>query len=172
MTKNNPLLDLEELPQFAAIRPEHVALALDELLVSNQAVIHQLERTVLDDPDWESFARPLEDLEDRLGKMWSPVSHLNAVTDTEDLRKAYEKRREKLTAYRAALGQNKMIFQGYRNIGRAQTFLTWMRQKERSYLMRFVIFDFPVWNLSVRRESASKTSSRILLPCPTSLNTM
>ena len=116
MTQKNPLLDVEELPQFAAIRPEHVGLALDELLVSNQAVIDKLERTVLDDPDWESFAQPLEDLEDRLGKMWSPVSHLNAVADTEDLRKAYEKSLEKLTAYRAALGQNKRIFQGYRNI--------------------------------------------------------
>ena len=42
MTKNNPLLDVEELPQFAAIRPEHVGPALDELLVSNQAVIDQL----------------------------------------------------------------------------------------------------------------------------------
>jgi len=116
MTKNNPLLDVEGLPCFTAIRPEHVGSALDELLVSNQAVIGQLESTVRDDPDWESFAQPLEDLEDRLGKMWSPVSHLNAVADTEDLRKAYEKSLEKLTAYRAALGQNKMIFQGYRNI--------------------------------------------------------
>ena len=106
MTQKNPLLDVEELPQFAAIRPEHVGLALDELLVSNQAVIDKLERTVLDDPDWESFAQPLEDLEDRLGKMWSPVSHLNAVADTEDLRKAYEKSLEKMTAYRDALGQN------------------------------------------------------------------
>ena len=71
---------------------------------------------MLNDPDWKSFAQPLEDLEDRLGKIWSPVSHLNAVADTEDLRKAYEKSLEKLTAYRATLGLNKMIFQGYRNI--------------------------------------------------------
>lgn len=116
MIKNNPLLDVEGLPRFAAIRPEHVGSALDELLVSNQAVIGQLESTVRDDADWESFAQPLEDLEDRLQKMWSPVSHLNAVADTEDLRDAYQNSLEKLTAYRAALGQNKTIFQGYRNI--------------------------------------------------------
>ncbi|HIB06645.1 MAG TPA: M3 family peptidase [Gammaproteobacteria bacterium] len=116
MTKNNPLLDVEGLPRFAAIRPEHVGSALDALLVSNQAVIGQLESTVRDDADWESFAQPLEDLEDRLQKMWSPVSHLNAVADTEDLRDAYQNSLEKLTAYRAALGQNKTIFQGYRNI--------------------------------------------------------
>jgi len=116
MTKNNPLLDVEGLPRFAAIRPEHVGSALDELLVSNQAVIGQLESAVRDDADWESFAQPLEDLEGRLQKMWSPVSHLNAVADTEDLRDAYQNSLEKLTAYRAALGQNKTIFQGYRNI--------------------------------------------------------
>ena len=116
MTKNNPLLDVEGLPRFAAIRPEHVGSALDALLVSNQAVIGQLESTVRDDADWESFAQPLEDLEDRLQKMWSPVSHLNAVADTEDLRDAYQNSLEKLTTYRAALGQNKTIFQGYRNI--------------------------------------------------------
>ena len=116
MTKNNPLLDVEGLPCFTAIRPEHVGSALDEVLVSNQVVIGQLESTVADGADWESFAQPLEDLENRLGKMWSPVSHLNAVADTEDLREAYQNSLEKLTAYRAALGQNKTIFQGYRNI--------------------------------------------------------
>ena len=116
MTKKNPLLDVEGLPRFAAIRPEHVGSALDALLISNQAVIGQLESAVRDDADWESFAQPLEDLEDRLQKMWSPVSHLNAVADTEDLRDAYQNSLEKLTAYRAALGQNKTIFQGYRNI--------------------------------------------------------
>jgi len=116
MTKNNPLLDVEGLPRFAAIRPEHVGSALDALLISNQAVIGQLESAVRDDADWESFAQPLEDLEDRLQKMWSPVSHLNAVADTEDLRDAYQNSLEKLTTYRAALGQNKTIFQGYRNI--------------------------------------------------------
>jgi len=116
MTQNNPLLDVEGLPCFTAIRPEHVGSALDELLVSNQVVIGQLESTVADGADWESFAQPLEDLENRLGKMWSPVSHLNAVADTEGLREAYQNSLEKLTAYRAALGQNKTIFQGYRNI--------------------------------------------------------
>jgi len=116
MTQNNPLLGVEGLPCFTAIRPEHVGSALDELLVSNQVVIGQLESTVADGADWESFAQPLEDLENRLGKMWSPVSHLNAVADTEGLREAYQNSLEKLTAYRAALGQNKTIFQGYRNI--------------------------------------------------------
>ena len=116
MTQSNPLLDVEGLPCFTAIRPEHVGSALDELLVSNQVVIGQLESTVADGADWESFAQPLEDLENRLGKMWSPVTHLNAVADTEELREAYQNSLEKLTAYRAALGQNKTIFQGYRNI--------------------------------------------------------
>ncbi len=116
MNNNNPLLDTEGLPRFGAIRPQHVGPALDELLVLNQAVIDQLENTVTDDADWESFAQPLEELEDRLGKMWAPVSHLNAVADTEDLREAYQNSLEKLTTYRAELGQNKTIFQGYRNI--------------------------------------------------------
>lgn len=116
MTQSNPLLDVEGLPCFTAIRPEHVGSALDELLVSSQVVIGQLESTVADGTDWESFAQPLEDLENRLGKMWSPVTHLNAVADTEELREAYQNSLEKLTAYRAALGQNKTIFQGYRNI--------------------------------------------------------
>ena len=172
MTKNNPLLDVEELPQFGAIRPEHVGLALDELLVSNQAVIDQLELAVLDAPDWESFAQPLEDLEDRLGKMWSPVSHLNAVADTEDLRKAYEKSLDKLTAYRAALGQNKMIFQGYRNIQARADFSDLDVAKRK--VIQNAVRDFRLSGveLEARRESVSKTSSRILLPCRTSLNAM
>ena len=60
MTQSNPLLDVEGLPCFTAIRPEHVGSALDELLVSSQVVIGQLESTVADGTDWESFAQPLD----------------------------------------------------------------------------------------------------------------
>ena len=71
MTKNNPLLDVEGLPRFAAIRPEHVGSALDALLISNQAVIGQLESAVRDDADWESFAQPLDRKSTRLNSVTS-----------------------------------------------------------------------------------------------------
>ena len=138
MNKNNPLLDFEELPRFGAIRPEHVGSALDELLVSNQAVIGQLENTVNDNADWKSFAQPLEDLEDQLGKMWAPVSHLNAVADTEDLREAYQSSLEKLTTYRAELGQNKTIFQGYRNIQEHADFSSLDAAKRKVILLSLI----------------------------------
>ena len=172
MTKNNPLLDVEELPQFAAIRPEHVGLALDELLVSNQAVIDQLERAVLDDPDWESFAQPLEDLEDRLGKVWSPVSHLNAVADTEDLREAYQNSLEKLTAYQAALGQNKMIFQGYRNIQARADFSDLDVAKRK--VIQNAVRDFRLSGVELEGKERERFKNIItdLATLSTSLNTM
>ena len=80
----NPLLDLSGLPRFEEIEAHHVEPALDEVLATNREQISALESHA-DIADWTSFARPLEDLDERLQRVWSPVSHLNAVVDSDAL---------------------------------------------------------------------------------------
>jgi len=41
----------------------------------------------------------------QLDEYWSPVSHLNHVADNAELRKAYDKAREKITAFFASEGK-------------------------------------------------------------------
>ena len=111
----NPLLDSADLPPYAAIRPEHVEPAIDRLLDDNRA---DIERLLATDTayTWDSLIRPLEGLEDRLNKAWSPVNHLHSVLDSEALRAAYNACLPKLSAYSTELGQHEDLYRAYRQI--------------------------------------------------------
>ncbi len=120
-TDTNPLLELAEagitdrLPRFADIRPEHVDPALDRVLAENRAAIERLAADAAE-ASWDNFAQPLEDLNERLSRMWSPVGHLNAVMNSDALRAAYNAGLPKLTEYWTELGQDARLYRGYRRI--------------------------------------------------------
>ena len=110
----NPLLETHELPPFEAIRPEHVVPAIDELLAENRHAIEALvERAKSEPPRWESLAAPLESLNDRLSRAWSPVSHLNGTMNNPELREAYQACLGKLSEYSTWLGQHEGLFRAW-----------------------------------------------------------
>ncbi|MGD2083759.1 MAG: oligopeptidase A, partial [Chromatiales bacterium] len=75
----NPLLELDGLPPFSRIRPEHVEPAVNRLLAdSRTAVEERLERGA--PYTWKNLVEPLEVLDDRLDRAWAPVSHMNSAT--------------------------------------------------------------------------------------------
>ena len=111
----NPLLDLTGLPRFAEIEPHHVEPALDALLAENRAQIKKLA-TQSNRADWKNFAVPLVLIEERLDRLWATVSHLNAVCDSEDLRRAYEAALEKRTTYQTEVSQNRDLFVRFKRI--------------------------------------------------------
>ena len=56
---------------------------------------------------------PLEELIYRLSRVWSPISHLNGVANSPELRVAYNECVPLLTAYTSELGQNVALQAGY-----------------------------------------------------------
>ena len=112
---NNPLLESTELPQFSKISPEHVQPAIEQLLSEARAVIDNQLQT--GQPySWESLVEPIEAAEDRLNKAWSPVSHMNAVVNSEAMRDAYNACLGKLSEYATETGQNRALYQAYQAI--------------------------------------------------------
>ncbi len=118
---DNPLLQTDGLPPFSAIRPEHVEPAIDQILSDNR---RQLDALLADgrDHDYDSLVRPLEAMTDRLSKAWSPVSHLNSVMNSEELRAAYNACLPKLSEYSTELGQNEALFRAYEQISQRPEF--------------------------------------------------
>ena len=114
-TTENPLLSFTGLPPFSQIKPEHVEPAISKILADNRAQLAEL----LDSNSrysWESLVTPIEDMMDRLSAVWSPVSHMNSVVNSDELRDAYNTCLEQLSEYYTELGQNKKLFQAYRQI--------------------------------------------------------
>ncbi|MGH8259593.1 MAG: oligopeptidase A, partial [Steroidobacteraceae bacterium] len=100
---DNPLLMGGPLPAFADILPEHVEPAMRAMLEENRTRIAQLER--LADPTFASVVEPLEDMQHRLTRVWSPVSHLNAVMNSPAIREAYNACLPLLSDYQTDLAQ-------------------------------------------------------------------
>jgi len=110
----NPLLGPQPLPPFADIRPEHVEPAIQALLTENRARIEEL--AALTNPSFASLVEPLEDMQHRLSRVWSPVSHLNAVMNSPSLREAYNACLPLLSAYQTDLAQSEPLYRAYQQI--------------------------------------------------------
>jgi oligopeptidase A len=110
----NPLLRTESLPAFAAIRPEHVEPAMRELLASGRARVALLESSP--EPSFATLVEPLEELHHRLTRTWSPVSHLNAVVNSEAIRASYNACLPLLSDYSTDLSQSEALYRAYASI--------------------------------------------------------
>jgi len=111
----NPLLDVQGLPLFSQIKPEHVEIALDQTLQRNRDELAQiLDRD--SNPDFPATIAPLEEMGDRLHRIWSPVSHLQMVASTDEMRNVYNACLPKLSRYSTELAQNEALFKLYKAV--------------------------------------------------------
>lgn len=108
-TDQNPLLDIADLPDFPEIGAAHIEPALDEILKRNRELTGFLLKSN-NTYTWDNLIEPLEKSENELERMWSPISHMNGVVNTPELRDAYNACLPKLSEYNTEMGQNKALF--------------------------------------------------------------
>ena len=118
---NNPLLENEALPAFSEILPEHIEPALDEVLLQAKLAVDNL-LSKLKTPTWETLVVPMEELDARIHQVWSPVSHLNSVMNSEELREAYNACLPKLSEFGTELGQNEGLYEAYKAIASSEQY--------------------------------------------------
>ena len=112
---SNPLLEMTGLPPFSDINPEHVEPAIDQVLAENRALVQKLVSEIKN-PDWNNFVQPLEEADDRLSRVWAPVSHMNSVVNSDALREAYNTCLPKISEYATEMGQNEELFHAFDTI--------------------------------------------------------
>lgn len=114
MSNSNPLLNFDGLPDYAAIKPEHVEPAIDALIANARAAIAQVEKS--ESVSWENVVEPLQDANEKLSRAWGAVAHMNAVVNTPELRDAHNKAEPKLTQFFTELGLNRGLFERYKTL--------------------------------------------------------
>ncbi|MCP4597987.1 oligopeptidase A [Neptuniibacter sp.] len=118
---SNPLLESQLLPTFSQIKADQIEPAIDQILADNREIAAKLVAE-LDQPDWDSLVAPLEEMNDRLSKAWSPVSHMNAVVNSDELRDAYNACLPKLSQYWTEMGQNHDIYTAFNKLAESESF--------------------------------------------------
>ena len=158
---NNPLLETFTRPAFSRIKPEHVIPAIDTIIESNRNAIKNLLSTP-ENHNWDSLISVLDDLDDRVGKAWSPVSHLNAVTNSDEIRNAYNACLPKLTEYSTELGQNEALYEAYQNLAKSDFFAT--LQPAQQQVIHHALRDFRLSGVSLpveQKETYKKLASEL-----------
>mgnify|MGYP000087676533 FL=1 len=117
----NPLLENNTLPAFSAIKPEHVEVALNKVLDQAKETVNDVLKNN-ENPSWASLILPMEALDASIDKVWSPVSHLNSVMNSDELRLAYNACLPKLSQFGTELGQNEDLYNAYKHIADSADF--------------------------------------------------
>ena len=127
---DNPLLHDAPLPSFHAIRAEHVEPAIRQVLDENRRRLQEL----LDSgaTGWDGIVAPIERMQHRLARAWSPVGHLNGVANSDELRAAYNVCLPLLTAYHTEFAQNDRLCAAYQKV--ADTEYAQLRADQRRLL--------------------------------------
>ena len=95
-------------PAFDAFDVSTVESTLDSLLAQCQATVDSVSK--VKKVSWQQVMTPLDEVHNRLSLFWSPVSHLNSVKNSDELRDVYKACLPKLNAYYTGLGQNDALY--------------------------------------------------------------
>ncbi len=123
MTRSeNPLLESDALPDFSRIEAAHMLPAIEQVIEENHQRLDALlsDTALVARPDWSRLMRPLEELDDRLEKVWNVIGHLNGVCNTAEIREAHSQAQALVTDYHSRVGQNETLYRAVRALrGRA-----------------------------------------------------
>ena len=113
MDSNNPLLQRDTAPDYATVRPDHVAAAIEPLLAAAAAA---LEAAVGDAvaADYDALSRTLDVPVEQLGHAWGIVRNLHSVADTPELRAAYTAMLPRMTDFYTRMGADERLYAKYK----------------------------------------------------------
>ena len=109
------LNELNDYPIFNAIEISSISQNIKTQLQKNKQEIETLMLNI-NEYSWDNFILYIENLDNELSKMWSVVSHLNHVVNSEELRKEHDKCLPLLSEYGTWMSQNKRLFQIFTSI--------------------------------------------------------
>jgi len=117
----NPLLSQSALPEFSRIKPEHIKPAVEQSITNCKKVIEG----VLANNElftWDNLVAPIDEIDDVLSKLWSPVSHMNSVINSDELRDVYEACLPLLSEYGTSVGQHQGLYSAYQQLADSDEF--------------------------------------------------
>ena len=148
----NPLLEKSDLPQFSKIKPEHIQPAIEQLIQECRKTTEQ----VLNQPNfsWENFCQPLAEVNERLSRAWSPVSHLNAVKNSPELREVYQACLPLLAEYGTWVGQHQGLYNAYLQLKNSAEFATYSQAQKKA--IENSLRDFELSGISLPAEQQKR----------------
>ena len=119
---DNVLLHLGEEPRFDQIKTEDIKPAMQTAIAEAREQIAAIKAQT--HTDWANTVEKLTDITERVGRIWSVVSHLNSVVDTPELRAVYNELMPEITIFFTEIGQDIELYNRFKIIKNSAEFDT------------------------------------------------
>lgn len=125
---NVPSRILFDLPDFANITASDIQPLTDRLLSRLGQQLQALSD--VQSPTFETLVHPHQALLHDLARSWSPISHLNMVSSSDEWQREYLEALSRITEFSAGLSQDRNLFKGYEAVANALPANTSDQQKQ------------------------------------------
>lgn len=119
---NNPLMADAELPRFGAIRPEHAEPAVRAAIAEARRTLERVR--ALERPAYRELVEPMELSDAKIERVFSPVSHLNSVCSTPEMRTAYQQCLAQLTEFETEVSQDDRLCRRFKELAAGAEYAT------------------------------------------------
>ena len=150
----NPLLaSMDTLIDYAAIKPEHIAPAIEQLLgVAREAVTAAANPAL--DASWDAIVTPLDDASEPLWRAWSVAGHLNSVVNTPELRDVYNAMLGQITEFSTWVGLHVGLYTQYQRLHLGPAFKDWSPARKR--VIELALRDFKLSGVELQGEARTR----------------
>ncbi|MCZ6537877.1 MAG: M3 family metallopeptidase [Gammaproteobacteria bacterium] len=133
------------LPVFSSLKAEKIVPAVREMLADAREKLKTIRQA---EPGWETTVLPMELLNHQISRAWSPVSHVNSVVNTPELRQAYNQCLPLLSDFFTGLGQDQLLYRAYCKTEQDDDDLS----AEQRQVLRLAIQDFRLSGVGLERD--------------------
>jgi len=151
--KDSCLTKTDGLPFFSELKIDEIEPTIKQTIADNKALIEQ-KLAELDVYTWDNFVAVLDEANDHLGKMWSPISHMNAVVSNDQLRAAHDACLGLFSEYGTFVGQHQGLYEAYLSIAESTAFST--LKGEQQQVITNALRDFKLAGIALSDEKKKR----------------
>jgi oligopeptidase A len=122
ITSEQALSDLSNNPVFSAVDPSKVVSQVQQAIDYCKAAIEEAVSSA--EISFENVVTKLEDADDRLSNIFSPIGHMNSVVSSDELREAHDACLPLLSEYSTFVGQHQGLCDLYKALAESEVFDT------------------------------------------------
>lgn len=157
----NPLTTFKDLPPFSKIKAEHMKPALQQAIENSKS---EVERVLLNNnnPTWDNLIAPIQEAENKLNIIWSPISHMNAVVNNDEIRIAHDSCLALLSDYSTWKGQHKELYHAYKALKASPSYEQLKQEQKKTIINGLRDFELSGIGLSAEKQKRyGEISSRL-----------
>ena len=152
----NPLLNITDLIDYAAVRPEHVMPAVKKLAADLEKALARA--TAPETPaTWDAVVVPLEEASLAFSRSWGAIGHLQSVVDTPALRDAFNEALPLATDLYLRISQDEALYKKYLGIEKSDAFKALSPVRQR--IIRREIRDFELSGAALPKEKRDRVKA-------------